>query len=41
MGSQHGLIEVMNFIVEHKIVPVVSRTINGLENFEEGLDALP
>lgn len=40
MGSQRELIEATNFIAEHKIVPTVSRTIDGLENFEEGFEAM-
>jgi D-arabinose 1-dehydrogenase-like Zn-dependent alcohol dehydrogenase len=40
MGSQRELVEATKFIAEHKIVPVVSEIIDGLENYEEGFDAI-
>ena len=40
MGSQRELTEATNFISEHKIVPVVSDILDGLEAFEEGFEAM-
>ncbi|KAH8106922.1 hypothetical protein BXZ70DRAFT_915626 [Cristinia sonorae] len=36
MGSHQDLIDATNFIAEHKIVPVVSHVLDGLESAEEG-----
>lgn len=40
MGSQRELTEATNFIAEHKIVPVVSEILGGLETFEKGFEAM-
>ncbi|KAF8495376.1 hypothetical protein JB92DRAFT_2796305 [Gautieria morchelliformis] len=40
MGSLRELTEATNFIAEHKIVPVVSDILDGLDAFEEGFEAM-
>jgi D-arabinose 1-dehydrogenase-like Zn-dependent alcohol dehydrogenase len=40
MGSHRELIEATNFIAEHKIVPLVSDVIYGLEEFEKGFEIM-
>ena len=36
MGSHKDLIDATNFIAEHRIVPVVSHILDGLEEAEGG-----
>ncbi|KZV85528.1 NAD(P)-binding protein, partial [Exidia glandulosa HHB12029] len=40
MGSHKELREATEFIAKHRIVPVVSQVLDGLENAEEGFEAL-
>lgn len=40
MGSQRELLEATEFISAHKIVPVVSTILDGLDAYEEGFEAL-
>ena len=36
MGSHKDLIDATQFLAEHRIVPIVSHTLDGLESAEEG-----
>ncbi len=36
MGSHKDLIDATNFLSEHRITPVVSHILDGLENAEQG-----
>ncbi|KAI0807843.1 NAD(P)-binding protein [Fomes fomentarius] len=40
MGSHKDLIDATNFMAEHKIVPIVSHVLDGLESAEEGFKLL-
>ena len=40
MGSHKDLIDATNFMVEHRIVPVVSHVLDGLESAEEGFELM-
>jgi D-arabinose 1-dehydrogenase-like Zn-dependent alcohol dehydrogenase len=40
MGSRTDLINATNFMKEHRIVPVVSCVLDGLESAEEGFELL-
>lgn len=40
MGSHKDLIDATNFIAEHRLVPVVSDILNGLESAEEGFELI-
>ncbi|KIJ44254.1 hypothetical protein M422DRAFT_779362 [Sphaerobolus stellatus SS14] len=40
MGSRRELVEATEFISTHKIVPVVSEILNGLESVEEGFELM-
>jgi len=40
MGSQKDLEDATNFIVEKKLIPVISHTIDGLESIETGFEIL-
>ena len=40
MGSHKDLIDATNFLAEHRIVPVVSQVLDGLESAEEGFRLL-
>ncbi|KAH9079685.1 hypothetical protein EDB83DRAFT_2504048 [Lactarius deliciosus] len=40
MGSKADLQAATNFIVEHRITPVVSRVLDGLDNADEGFELL-
>jgi D-arabinose 1-dehydrogenase-like Zn-dependent alcohol dehydrogenase len=40
MGSRQDLIDATAFLQEHKIIPLVSDVINGLDAAEEGFDIL-
>ncbi|TFK36440.1 hypothetical protein BDQ12DRAFT_706376 [Crucibulum laeve] len=40
MGSHKDLIEATNFLAEHRIVPVVSHVLDGLEAAEEGFELM-
>ncbi|KZT23992.1 NAD(P)-binding protein [Neolentinus lepideus HHB14362 ss-1] len=40
MGSHQDIIEATKFLEEHRIVPAVSHTIDGLENAQEGFDLI-
>lgn len=40
MGSQKDLEDATAFISKHKIVPIVSHVLEGLENAEEGFQLL-
>lgn len=40
MGSHQDLIDATNFLAEHRIVPVVSHVLDGLESAEEGFNIL-
>ena len=40
MGSKADLQAATDFITEHRITPVVSRVLDGLENAGEGFDLL-
>ena len=36
MGSQQDLIDATNFLEEHKLEPIVSNILDGLDEFEKG-----
>ncbi|KAF5344395.1 hypothetical protein D9756_011350 [Leucocoprinus leucothites] len=40
MGSRRDLIEATNFLAQHRIVPLVSHVLDGLESAEEGFEIL-
>ncbi|KZT71333.1 NAD(P)-binding protein [Daedalea quercina L-15889] len=40
MGSHKDLVDATNFLAEHRIVPVVSHVVDGLENAEEGFELI-
>lgn len=40
MGSHKDLIDATNFLSSHRIVPVVSHVLDGLEQAEEGFEIL-
>ena len=40
MGSHQDLIDATEFMAEHRIVPVVSDLLDGLESAEEGFNLL-
>lgn len=40
MGSHKDLIDATNFMAEHRIVPIVSDVLDGLESAEEGFDLI-
>jgi D-arabinose 1-dehydrogenase-like Zn-dependent alcohol dehydrogenase len=40
MGSRQDLIDATAFITEHKIVPLVSSVLSGLDAIEEGFEIL-
>ncbi|CCM00486.1 uncharacterized protein FIBRA_02520 [Fibroporia radiculosa] len=40
MGSHNDLIDATNFIAEHRIVPVISHVLDGLETAEEGFELI-
>lgn len=40
MGSHKDLIDATNFIAEHRLVPVVSDILDGLESAEEGFELI-
>lgn len=40
MGSHKNLVEATRFLSEHKIVPIVSHILNGLESAEEGFQLI-
>lgn len=40
MGSHQDLIDATEFLAKHKIIPVVSTTLDGLESAEEGFQIL-
>ncbi|KAG8936470.1 hypothetical protein FRC02_001888 [Tulasnella sp. 418] len=40
MGSQKELEEATDFLAKHKIVPVIGKLIDGLENADEGFVAI-
>jgi D-arabinose 1-dehydrogenase-like Zn-dependent alcohol dehydrogenase len=40
MGSHKDLKDATSFISEHKIIPVVSHIIDGLEKAEQGFESL-
>ena len=40
MGSHQDLIDATNFLSSHRIVPVVSHVLDGLEQAEEGFEIL-
>ena len=40
MGSHKDLIDATNFMAQHKIVPVVSHVLDGLESADEGFRLL-
>jgi len=40
MGSKADLQAATDFIAQHRIAPVVSRVLDGLENAEEGFELL-
>ncbi|KAF8584108.1 NAD(P)-binding protein [Ramaria rubella] len=40
MGSQRELNEATDFITDHKIIPVVSDILDGLESFEQGFEMM-
>ena len=40
MGSHKDLVDATNFITEHRLVPVVSHVLDGLENAEEGFELI-
>ncbi len=40
MGSHQDLIDATNFLAKHKIVPVVSHVLDGLESADEGFKLL-
>ena len=40
MGSHKDLVDATNFMTQHKIVPVVSHVLDGLESADEGFRLL-
>lgn len=40
MGSHQDLIDATNFLAKHRIVPIVSQVLDGLESAEEGFQIL-
>jgi len=40
MGSRQDLIDATHFLTQHRIVPIVSHVIDGLESAEEGFEIL-
>ena len=40
MGSKKDMIDATTFMAQHKLVPVVSHVLKGLESVEEGFQAL-
>ncbi len=40
MGSHQDLIDATNFIAEHKVVPIVSHVLDGLESAEKGFQLI-
>lgn len=40
MGSHKDLVDATNFLAEHRIVPVVSHVLDGLESADEGFRLL-
>jgi D-arabinose 1-dehydrogenase-like Zn-dependent alcohol dehydrogenase len=40
MGSRQDLLDATSFMAEHKIVPVISHVLDGLEYTNEGFDLL-
>ena len=40
MGSHRDLIEATQFLSEHRIVPIVAKVLEGLENAEEGFEMM-
>lgn len=40
MASHQDLIDATNFLAEHRIFPVVSHVLDGLESAEEGFNIL-
>ena len=40
MGSHKDLIDATNFMAEHRIVPIVSHVLDGLESADEGFRLL-
>ena len=40
MGSKADLQAATDFIVRHRITPIVARVLDGLENAEEGFELL-
>ncbi|KAG6864650.1 hypothetical protein C0991_008067 [Blastosporella zonata] len=40
MGSHQDLIDATNFLAEHRIVPVISHVLNGLEAAEQGFEIM-
>lgn len=40
MGSHKDLIDATSFMAEHKIVPVLSLVLDGLEEADEGFEIL-
>ncbi|KAI0819102.1 NAD(P)-binding protein [Irpex lacteus] len=40
MGSHQDLIDATNFIAEHKVVPIISHVLDGLESAEEGFQLI-
>lgn len=40
MGSHKDLIDATQFLAEHRIVPIISHTLDGLESVEDGFQLL-
>lgn len=40
MGSHKDLIDATNFITKHRLVPIVSHVIEGLEKAEQGFELM-
>lgn len=40
MGSRQDLVEATEFLSQHRIVPVVSTVLKGLESADEGFEEL-
>ena len=40
MGSHQDLVDATKFLAEHKIVPIVSHVLDGLESAEQGFKLL-
>jgi D-arabinose 1-dehydrogenase-like Zn-dependent alcohol dehydrogenase len=40
MGSHRELQDATSFISEHKVVPVVSAVLDGLDSYEEGFEMM-